>query len=70
MARITALPQETELRGWIYNDTYNINILLSDVRVGDVVEYDYTFHSVKGTHVQGYSPRMRRSMRSSTALGS
>ena len=33
--RITALPQETELRERIYNGGYNINVLLSDVRVGD-----------------------------------
>jgi transglutaminase-like putative cysteine protease len=44
-ARITALPQETELREKIYNGGYNINVLLSDVRVGDVVDYEYTIHS-------------------------
>ena len=47
LARITALPRETELRERIYNGTYNINILLFDVRIGDVVEYDYTLHSVE-----------------------
>ncbi len=44
-ARITALPAETELRNRIYNGRYNINVLLSDVRSGDVVEYEYTIHS-------------------------
>jgi transglutaminase-like putative cysteine protease len=44
-ARITVLPQETELRERIYNGRYNINILLSDVRAGDVIEYSYTLHS-------------------------
>lgn len=44
-ARITALPQETELRDRIYNGNYNINVLLSDVRAGDIVEYDFTLHS-------------------------
>jgi transglutaminase-like putative cysteine protease len=44
-SRITALPQETELRNRIYNGSYNINILLPDVRTGDVVEYEYTIHS-------------------------
>jgi transglutaminase-like putative cysteine protease len=44
-ARITALPQETELREKIYNGSYNINLLLSDVRVGDIVDYEYTIHS-------------------------
>ena len=45
LARITALPQETELWQRIYNGRYNINVLLSDVRAGDVVEYAYTIHS-------------------------
>jgi transglutaminase-like putative cysteine protease len=44
-SRITALPQETELRNRIYNGSYNINVLLPDVRIGDVIEYDYTIHS-------------------------
>jgi transglutaminase-like putative cysteine protease len=44
-ARITALPEETELRSRIYNGSYNVNILLYDVRVGDVIEYEYTVHS-------------------------
>jgi transglutaminase-like putative cysteine protease len=44
-ARITVLPQETELRERIYNGRYNINVLLADVRAGDVIEYSYTLHS-------------------------
>jgi transglutaminase-like putative cysteine protease len=44
-ARITALPQETELRNRVYNGGYNINVLLSDVRIGDIVEYEYTIRS-------------------------
>jgi transglutaminase-like putative cysteine protease len=44
-ARITVLPQETQLRERIYNGGYNVNILLADVRPGDVVEYAYTTHS-------------------------
>ena len=44
-ARITALPQETELRERIYNGRYNINVLLSDVRIGDVVDLEWTIHS-------------------------
>jgi transglutaminase-like putative cysteine protease len=44
-ARITALPQETELRSKIYNGAYNVNVLLSDVRPGDIIDYDYTVHS-------------------------
>jgi len=45
LARITELPQETELRNRIYNGRYNIDIVLSDVRAGDVIEYSYTVHS-------------------------
>jgi transglutaminase-like putative cysteine protease len=45
LAKITALPQETELWQRIYNGRYNINVLLSDVRAGDVIEYEYTIHS-------------------------
>ncbi len=44
-ARMTALPEETELQNRVYNGRYNVNVLLSDVRVGDVIEYDYTLHS-------------------------
>ena len=45
MARITALPEETERRSRIYNGSYNIDVLLSDVRSGDIVEYSYTLFS-------------------------
>jgi transglutaminase-like putative cysteine protease len=44
-ARVTELPEETRLRERIYNGRYHVNILLSDVRAGDVVEYAYTLHS-------------------------
>jgi hypothetical protein len=44
-ARITALPEETQLRERIYNGGYNVNILLADVRPGDVIEYAYTTRS-------------------------
>lgn len=47
LARITAVPRESQLSERIYNGTYNIDILLFDVRSGDVVEYDYTLHSVE-----------------------
>ena len=41
-ARITSVPVETELESRIYNGTYNVNILLEDLRIGDVVEYAFT----------------------------
>jgi hypothetical protein len=44
-ARITELPQETELRDRIYKGRYNVNVVLSDVRAGDIIEYSYTLRS-------------------------
>ena len=44
-ARITTVPQESDLRNRIYNGRYNVDMLLSDVRAGDVVEYAYTVSS-------------------------
>jgi transglutaminase-like putative cysteine protease len=58
LARITVLPQETELRKRIYNGRYNINVLLSDVRVGDVIEYEYTIHSRERMFPGQFSERM------------
>jgi transglutaminase-like putative cysteine protease len=58
VARITVLPQETELRERIYNGTYNINVLLFDVRVGDVVDYEYTVHSAERLFPGQFSERV------------
>jgi transglutaminase-like putative cysteine protease len=58
-ARIAALPQETELRERIYNGTYNINILLSDVRVGDVIEFTCTIHSKERLFAGRFATRQR-----------
>ncbi len=44
-ARITELAQETDLSNRVYNGRYSVNVLLSDVRAGDVVEYAYTLSS-------------------------
>jgi len=58
IARITALPQETELREKIYNGGYNVNVLLADVRIGDVVEFEYTMHSRSRTFPGHFSDRL------------
>jgi transglutaminase-like putative cysteine protease len=57
-ARITALPQETELQERIYNGRYNINVLLSDVRVGDIIDYAYTTHSRERIFPGQFSTRL------------
>jgi transglutaminase-like putative cysteine protease len=57
-ARITALPQETGLRERIYNGRYNINVLLSDVRVGDIIDYSYTTHSRERIFPGQFSTRL------------
>lgn len=41
-ARISYLDQETELDQQLYNGTKTINLLLDDLRVGDVLDYSYT----------------------------
>ncbi len=45
-ARITSVPIETELESRIYNGTYTVNVLLEDLRIGDVVDYAYTLRSL------------------------
>lgn len=44
-ARITELAQETDLSNRVYNGRYNVNVLLNDVRAGDVIEYAFTLSS-------------------------
>jgi len=46
-AKISQIQQETELENLIYNGRITANIILDDVRVGDIVEYSYT---IKGTN--------------------
>lgn len=41
-AKITELRTEPELSNLIYNGRTQVNIILNDIRVGDVVEYRYT----------------------------
>jgi len=71
VARITALPEETELRNRIYNGTYNVNILLFDVRVGDVIDYEYTMHSTERLFPGQFSERLATgwAVRSSQSSG-
>ncbi len=44
-ARISEFAQESEREEQIYNGNWTVNLLLSDLRVGDVVEYAYTTYS-------------------------
>lgn len=58
MVRTTVLPQESELEQRIYNGGYKVNLVLSDVRVGDVIEYAYTLRSVERLFPGHYADRM------------
>jgi transglutaminase-like putative cysteine protease len=42
LARFTTLPEETHLEEHIFNGGYRVNVVLADVRVGDVIEYEST----------------------------
>lgn len=44
-ARITASPDETESWRQIYDGRYKIDVLLADVRVGDIVDVAFSVHS-------------------------
>lgn len=41
-AKISVLQREDELEYQIYDGTQTVNLVLNDIRVGDVVEYSYT----------------------------
>ena len=41
-AKMTILQREEELENLIYNGKHTLNIILDDIRVGDIIEYSYT----------------------------
>jgi hypothetical protein len=45
-ARITVLPVESDLQERIYSGEQSVNLLVSDLRAGDVLEYAYTSDSM------------------------
>jgi len=57
LARITALPNETDAEKHMFNGGYAVNLLLSNVRVGDVIEYSYTVSSVDHLFPGNYARR-------------
>ncbi len=57
-ARIAALPREKQLEEHVYDGRYDINVVLSDVRVGDVIEYEYTVRSIEQLFPGHFSSRM------------
>lgn len=60
-AKITELRAEPELANLIYNGETQINIILNDVRVGDVVEYSYTREGANPVYdgLFSYTPRQQ-----------
>lgn len=54
-ARFSVLQQEKELDNLIYNGDETINILIDDVRIGDVVEYSYTMDGYNPIFADGFS---------------
>src|SRR5690606_30979520 len=57
-ARVSELPQESDLEYRIYNGRYNVDVLLSDVRVGDVVEWSYTVRSKSLVFADHFAARL------------
>lgn len=45
-SRVTVLPVESELQNRIYSGEQSVNLLIPDLRVGDVLEYAYSIDSV------------------------
>jgi hypothetical protein len=45
-SRVTVLPVESELQNRIYSGEQSINLLIPDLRAGDVLDYAYTLDSV------------------------
>ena len=41
-AKMSLLQREEDLENLIYNGKHTLNIILSDIRIGDVIEYSYT----------------------------
>lgn len=58
LARITATPEESDLRNRIYNGRYNVDVLLAGVRAGDVIEYAYTLTSRERLFPGHFSARL------------
>jgi len=57
-ARVTVLPIEQDLQARIYNGMQLVNLLLSDLRVGDVLEYAYSVDSANPLFPKHYYARM------------
>ncbi len=58
-ARVQILDQEDELENQIYNGEKTINILLEDMRVGDILDYSFTIVGDNPVFANVYSDRYR-----------
>ena len=54
-ARITALPVETDLQSRVYSGEQSVNLLIADLRAGDVLEYAYSTESVSPSFPEHFS---------------
>jgi tetratricopeptide (TPR) repeat protein len=58
-ARFTELPVENELDRLIYRGLYKVNVVLADLRVGDVVDFAYTLRSQEKFFPGQFATRMQ-----------
>lgn len=56
-ARITVLPVESELQERIYSGEQSVNLLVPDLRAGDVLEYAYTSDSLSPNFPEHFAAR-------------
>lgn len=56
--RATVLPIEQDLQARVYNGMQLVNVLLADLRIGDVLEYAYTVDSASPLFPRHYYDRM------------
>lgn len=56
--RVSVLPVEQDLQARVYNGTRLVNLLLADLRIGDVLEYAYSLDSASPLFPEHFYDRM------------